>query len=195
MDIGMRKRESGVEGGRCERNDDDERVMSHSLTRIYLCCCSPYVLLSRLCGDMFCGSCTGRYHIPLVYEQKSKKGATRVCIGCRDSCLSQKDREKNATLAQQPQKHAVLSSKDLNGPIGAAAIRPSQFVGGPTPIEIAPPQWDDPDKFSDCAKCHKKGGKLHSQETRTPPERAELHSGYFVWSSTHMSRAFCVCVL
>ena len=122
----------------------------------------------RLCGHIFCSSCTGKYHLPLVYEQKGKKGPTRVCIACRDSCLAQKEKERNATLAAQqstqPQKHAVLSSKDLNGATGTAAVRPSQFVGGPTPIEIAPPEWDDPDKFIECRKCHKKGGKPHSQE-------------------------------
>jgi hypothetical protein len=120
----------------------------------------------RLCGEMFCTSCTGKYHVPLVYEQKGKKGPTRVCIRCRDSCLKQKESEKNAVSAQQPMKHAVLSRADLSGPTGTSAVRPSQFVGGPEPIEIAPPEWDDAEKFVECAKCHKKGGKPHSQWKR-----------------------------
>ena len=90
-----------------------------------------------------------------------------MCIRCRDSCLAQKEREKNAALALQPARHAVLSSLDLKGPVGAGATRASQFVGAGQ-IEIAPPVWDDIDKYVECGKCHKKGGKPHSQnDTRT----------------------------
>jgi hypothetical protein len=119
----------------------------------------------RLCGHMYCGSCTAKYHVPLIYETKGKKGPTRVCIRCRDSCLAQKEREQQAVVAQQPVKHAVLSSKDLLAPTGAAAVRQSQFVGGPNVIEIAPPVWDDHTKYIECAKCHKKGGHPHNCRT------------------------------
>ena len=85
-----------------------------------------------------------------------------MCIRCRDSCLAQKEKEKNAALALQPARHAVLSSLDLKGPVGAGATRASQFVGAGQ-IEIAPPVWDDIDKYVECGKCHKKGGKPHSQ--------------------------------
>jgi len=85
-----------------------------------------------------------------------------VCIRCRDSCLAQKEREKNAALALQPARHAVLSSLDLKGPVGAGATRASQFVGAGQ-IDVAPPVWDDIDKYVECGKCHKKGGKPHSQ--------------------------------
>lgn len=99
-----------------------------------------------------------------MYEQKGKKGPTRVCITCRDSCLAQKEKEKNVALAQAPTKHAVLSSQDLKtgGGVGSGAPRPSQFVGGAQPIEIAPPEWEDAEKYVECAKCHKKGGKPHN---------------------------------
>lgn len=118
----------------------------------------------RLCGEMYCGSCTGKYHLPLVYElKKGKKGPTRVCIRCRDSCLEQKHKEKAVVSSQLPTKHAVLSATDINSntATGLAAKRTSQIVG--TDIEISPPTWDDPEKYIDCAKCHKKGGKPHSE--------------------------------
>jgi hypothetical protein len=124
---------------------------------------------------MYCGACTAKYHVPLIYEQKGKKGPTRVCIRCRDSCLHQKEKEKNAAAAAGPNKHAVLSAKDLTAPAGAAAKRGSTLVGGPGVLEITPPEWDDPDKFVDCHKCHKKGGTLRLNFSHSPSRaRREL---------------------
>lgn len=39
----------------------------------------------RLCGHMLCGSCTAKYHVPLVYEQKGKKGQRQDTSSGRDS--------------------------------------------------------------------------------------------------------------
>jgi len=121
----------------------------------------------RLCGHMYCGACTAKYHVPLIYEQKGKKGPTRVCIRCRDSCLAQKEKEKQQAAAAGPHKHAVLSAQDISGgaPTGAAAKRGSTLIGGAGVLEITPPVWDDADKFVDCRKCHKKGGKPHNCRT------------------------------
>ncbi len=120
--------------------------------------------LCSLCGDLYCSQCTAKYHVPLIYEQKGKKGPTRVCIRCRDSCLAQKEKEKGAAAAAGPAKHAVLTSTDLAKPAGSVAVRPT-LIGGPGVIEIAPPMWDDADRYIDCAKCHKKGGKPHNCRT------------------------------
>src|SRR4051794_35286829 len=104
-------------------------VYAHCLYNRLLNHC--FFILCVFCsGDMFCSSCTCKYHVPLVYEQKGKKGPTRVCIKCRDSCLAQKEKEKmGVQQANTPSKHAVLSSKDLSAPTGTSAVRPSQFVG------------------------------------------------------------------
>lgn len=116
----------------------------------------------RLCGHMYCGSCTAKYHVPIVYELKGKKGPVRVCISCRDSCLNIRDKEK--TAAAGPVRLAVLSNQDLTrtGPISPSERKAPQLLNGAAPIEITPPEWDDETKFIECGKCHKKGGKPHN---------------------------------
>lgn len=40
----------------------------------------------RLCGEIFCSRCTGKYHLPDRYDLKGKTGLMRVCFGCVITC-------------------------------------------------------------------------------------------------------------
>ncbi len=40
----------------------------------------------RLCGELFCSRCTGKYYLPEHYDLKGKKGLMRVCFGCVITC-------------------------------------------------------------------------------------------------------------
>lgn len=95
----------------------------------------------RLCGGIFCDRCSGKYHIPLVFELKGKKGPTRVCYGCRDSCVAQRKKE------QEQEKNPTTRGSVLTLVAGTCDHG----------LEIAPPlEWADPVKISDCKKCRKK---------------------------------------
>ena len=43
--------------------------------------------ICRLDGLAYCSQCTTKLHLPEQYELKGKNGPTRVCYGCRMSCL------------------------------------------------------------------------------------------------------------
>ena len=94
----------------------------------------------RLCGNVLCDRCSGKFHIPLVFELKGKKGATRVCYGCRDSCIEQRNKEQ-----QQERNPTVRGS-----------IATLQSGVGNRGLEIAPPvEWADASKPTECKKCRK----------------------------------------
>jgi hypothetical protein len=121
-----------------------------------------FSLPRRLCGLCFCGSCTAKYHLPRQFEQKGKNGPTRVCIGCRDSCLQQKQNEADALIAKQPNRHAVLSSRDIRPgggppPSGPQAPRQSVMNAESGVLEIYPPlEWEEIEKFIDCHKVRRR---------------------------------------
>jgi len=94
----------------------------------------------RLCGELFCSACTGKYHVPVIFRQKKNKdGPARVCHGCRDSCLAEK-------------KKAEFAAK------GAVILEEKQK-------KIYPPEWVPLETYVNCPKCLKKGGKAHNCRT------------------------------
>ncbi len=122
----------------------------------------------RLCGDMYCGSCTGKFHIPIAYEQKGKKGPTRVCMKCKESCLEQKAKEKLGTgVNEEKKKYTVMHSLDdtRESIQKNAALRANEYMTHEGVLEIAPPDWEDTEKFEQCLKCAKKAGKAHNCRT------------------------------
>jgi hypothetical protein len=44
----------------------------------------------RLCGHLFCSSCTAKFHLPQEFKLKNKPGPDRVCYTCRDQCVERR---------------------------------------------------------------------------------------------------------
>lgn len=117
----------------------------------------------RLCGELYCSACTGKFHLPTCFELKGKKGTSRVCMTCRDGCLEQRKKEKAAEAEKEAaskgvKKRNVLKSLEDEEPVSSSSSSPTN--GGT--LEIEPPEWEDISNFIDCAKCRKKGGKAHN---------------------------------
>jgi len=150
----------------------------------------------RLCGEMFCGNCTGKYHIPLEYERKGKLGATRVCIGCRDSCLAEREKEFAASSAS---KRHVLHAEDLDST--DMQKRSSASPSHSSTMEIRPPDhWEDVATYKSCGKCHKKGsgrphncrccGQLYCEDCST---KRQLPKGFERKAKSGPSRVCHIC--
>jgi hypothetical protein len=52
----------------------------------------------RLCGEIFCSRCTGKYHLPDQYDLKGKIGLMRVCFGCVVTCNRLRQASHNLPL-------------------------------------------------------------------------------------------------
>jgi len=95
----------------------------------------------RLCGEMFCSACTGKYHLPINFHgpKKHKTGPVRVCHGCRDLALAEKKRAEDAKRGFNP-----------------------EFTQEEKVVYIWPPEWEEEKDYQGCPKCKKKGGKTHN---------------------------------
>jgi hypothetical protein len=86
----------------------------------------------RLCGNLFCSSCTGKYHLPEKYEQKKgKSGPSRVCYGCKIGCVR-------------------LRQAALNLPLDSIQRT------------LVPPVWQDIKSYVACNKCCVKKRNPHN---------------------------------
>ena len=95
----------------------------------------------RLCGQMFCSLCTGKWHLPEEYRKKGKTGPVRVCFGCRGACLSQRAKYIRAS---KPRRAGHRTS-----------IRDGVLY-------IHPPIWSLPRKNNLCTMCTRPCGKGHN---------------------------------
>lgn len=102
----------------------------------------------RLCGHMFCGKDTGKYHVPAKFKLKKKKDAVRVCFGCRDSCLAakgaaeKKDQFDNNPLFQTDVAPNLEVTSGINFDEKTRVIYPPEKIQ-----QLA--------EYSACNKCHK----------------------------------------
>ncbi len=89
----------------------------------------------RLCGELFCSSCTSKYHLPSQFELKGKKGPTRVCYGCKNACIRIRDAHQGGYS------------------------RPAREEG----TRIIPvPTWQNETDYVSCNKCNKKAKGPHN---------------------------------
>lgn len=116
----------------------------------------------RLCGQMFCSACTGKYHVPLIFRIKNKDGPARVCFSCVEGCMS----EKSKAAAPQPMsKHADALQRNQPSSLEVNATVKESLQSLLKVTEIAPPQaWQEEAAFAACPKC--RVTKVHSYNCR-----------------------------
>ena len=103
----------------------------------------------RLCGQLYCGACTQKYHVPLIFRIKNKDGPARVCMSCVDGCLA----EKKAAEAPKPAGNDLSVSKLTASSLASAAVHSSVASMGKVE-EVAPPDnWLEEKDFTACPKC------------------------------------------
>lgn len=111
---------------------------------------------SRLCGKMYCASCTAKYHVPLIFRQavKNKEGPARVCMSCVDGCMKEKERASAPAGANGAGGASSSSSSLLSSSLTSMAARA---------VEIAPPAaWEEESAFVCCPKCSATKGSTHN---------------------------------
>lgn len=94
----------------------------------------------RLCGHMFCSVCTGKYHVPKALKVKDKSGPTRVCFGCVEKALIERERKSKDVLNQRKVQLNITIDRDI--------------------LIIHPPLMTlDPSEFYSCGLCGLKTSK------------------------------------
>ena len=87
----------------------------------------------RLCGHLYCSSCTAKYYVPQEFKLKNKQGPDRVCYNCRDGCLRRKTEfYLTKGLVEPPNKKCVLIDNVYH---------------------LYPCDWVDPSTVISCNKC------------------------------------------
>ncbi|CEO97016.1 FYVE-type domain-containing protein [Plasmodiophora brassicae] len=95
----------------------------------------------RLCGQLFCSLCTGKFHVPGEFRRKAKTGPVRVCFACVQSCVDERD------------KHMGPGITELSRP----GLRRSVDEAGR--IHYHAPVWSLPRKHAFCHICDRDCGK------------------------------------
>lgn len=120
-----------------------------------LCClvCLPLLLL---CLRSLSGSCTQKYHVPLIFRIKNKDGPARVCMSCVEGCMAEKARA--SAPAVNPLSVSKLTQSSLASTQVSASLQSMVKV-----VEIAPPaSWEEESAFVACPKCAAKKCKTHN---------------------------------
>jgi len=102
----------------------------------------------RLCGHMFCGACTAKYHVPLIFRIKNKDGPARVCFSCVDGCMAEKAKAEEESK-RNPNEATKLTQSALATTTMSASLQSMAKA-----VEIAPPEsWQEESAFCACPKC------------------------------------------
>ncbi len=103
----------------------------------------------RLCGQVFCQQCTGKYHLPINFNinVEKKSGTCRVCYGCKEEHFQKRLKEQAAEIARTK----GLSANEKQQLVKSLPNQNWRIK------EIAPPEsWQDEKQSPDCNKCRTK---------------------------------------
>lgn len=90
----------------------------------------------RLCGHNFCSNCTLKANVPDKYRLKGKQGPVRVCMGCRNTCMVERERLHKDVVTERRKNINMVADEE----IGRLHVYP--------PLQYLDVNW-----FTDCGIC------------------------------------------